>query len=345
MKKSCCETKQSNSVIDVAKFFLAIGVIALHCQVDLAALNVFYKLAVPLFFMFSSYFLFGKLSSVKNREESSRAIKAFVVRNLKLYTFWLAIQLPLLISYQSFDTSVNVVVGLLMFVRALLFGSTFTGSWYFSALMIGSLLIYFASKFLNQKSLIILSMLAYCACLLFSSYHGIIRNSYIVGWIYTAYSIIFLSLVHGFPVGLIWISLGRSQVGKSCNRKWMFILTFISFVGLVAEQLIVQQLGLVLVTDCYVMLIPTCFGIFQLCRSSSWAWIHSVKLRNLSTMIYVMHGMVITLLRPISSQISEIGINENVICMVLVLLTCITIGSIILLLERRKTFRWLRYAH
>jgi hypothetical protein len=116
MKKSCCETKQSNSVIDVAKFFMAIGVVALHCQVDLAALNVFYKLAVPLFFMFSSYFLFGKLSSAKNREESSRAIKAFVVRNLKLYTFWLAIQLPLLISYQSFDTSVNVVVGLLMFI-------------------------------------------------------------------------------------------------------------------------------------------------------------------------------------------------------------------------------------
>ena len=345
MNKTYCGIKQSNSLIDVVKFLLAIAVVALHCHVDLAALNVIYRLAVPLFFMFSAYFLFGKLCLANDNNESRKIIKAFIVRNLKLYGFWLAIQLPFLISHQSIPYSANFAVGLLKFLRALLFGSTFTGSWYFSALVIGSVLLYFASKFLNEKLILAVSIFAYCACLLFSTYHGVIRNSYAIGWIYTAYSMLFLSLVHGFPVGLIWLSLGKSRVGKSCNRKWMALLSAVSFIGLVVEKFIVERFGWVLVTDCYIMLVPATFGIFQLCRSANWSWKHSVKLRNLSTILYVTHGLAITTLRPLSVQIAKLGMNESVVCFVLVLFICIVIGSIILLLERVKLFRWLRYAH
>lgn len=69
-------------VFDVAKFIMAIMVVSIHTLGKYAIYPIF-RIAVPLFFMISSFLFFS--NSKKNN--GTKYLKKFCIRNIKLYFF------------------------------------------------------------------------------------------------------------------------------------------------------------------------------------------------------------------------------------------------------------------
>ena len=86
-----------DSKYDIVKFILSLLVLAIHSTLYPMVLYPWLRIAVPLFFMMSSYFLFSKLREAS--KDNHRAIlRKFVVRNLQLYLCWFIILLPITVT-------------------------------------------------------------------------------------------------------------------------------------------------------------------------------------------------------------------------------------------------------
>lgn len=335
---------RSSAAIDVAKYVFAVMIMMLHSGFELGPFGALYRIPVPCFFLFSSFFLFKKIGAAQDEAEQRRILKSFVLRNLKLYAFWFIVQFPILLSHQDFEKGSAVWKGVLFFLRNLCFGSTFTASWYIVATIMDCCLIYFLSKKLGRKAMLALGALAYLACLLYSNYYGLVRDSYLAGFVLTAFTRLFCSVVTGFPAGILWIVLGKilAETPYTMKKSYYWIL-LAGLVGLIAEELLIRHLGWRLVNDQFIMLIPTCLATFQILRGVSWEWKHSLVARNMSTIIFASHGCVLMLIRPLIAGwgIEPQGVLRAGMCFLVVTM----LGAVILALEKRKMFSWLRYAH
>ena len=95
--------KQSDLLsVDICKFILSIMVVAIHVSPVSQELRVYllplFRLAVPLFFMFSSYFLFLKLSTAGDGVE---VLIKYITRNAQLYLFWYVVLFFPTVMYRS----------------------------------------------------------------------------------------------------------------------------------------------------------------------------------------------------------------------------------------------------
>lgn len=86
--------KKYDAKYDLIKFVLSLFVLAIHASVYPMGLFPWLRIAVPLFFMLSAYFVFSKLHSAP-ADQQKAILKNFVYRNLRLYLFWFVILLPL----------------------------------------------------------------------------------------------------------------------------------------------------------------------------------------------------------------------------------------------------------
>ena len=73
--------------IDVLKFFLAITIVQIHSEFALVWMKPYLRLAVPLYFMISSFFFFRK-------KPDTEQLWAYVKRLSKLYLFWFIVWSP-----------------------------------------------------------------------------------------------------------------------------------------------------------------------------------------------------------------------------------------------------------
>ena len=88
--------QKNDAKYDLIKFFLSLLVLAIHATLYPMVLYPWLRIAVPLFFMMSSYFLFSKLREAP-KDKHRAILKKFVVRNLQLYSYWFIILLPVTI--------------------------------------------------------------------------------------------------------------------------------------------------------------------------------------------------------------------------------------------------------
>ena len=134
-----------NSSFDVLKFFLSLIVVTIHVNLTSQILLPWSRIAVPLFFVISSYFLFSKINLTEKYDEQKLILKKYIFRNLKLYAFWFIALLPITLYYRKwFDA--EIFVGFFKFVKAVLFQSTFRASWYIMATIIGTIIVFYLSK-------------------------------------------------------------------------------------------------------------------------------------------------------------------------------------------------------
>ena len=85
--------QKGNAIFDYTKFIMAIMVLAIHSALLPELLYPWLRLAVPLFFIISSYFFFKKYRSAESGAERGKVIKKFLIRNLQLYSFWFIVLL------------------------------------------------------------------------------------------------------------------------------------------------------------------------------------------------------------------------------------------------------------
>lgn len=83
------EQRKEIEILDAAKFVMAVMVVGIH-TLGRYGIYPLFRIAVPLFFMISSYLFFSNTEKRGNL----RYLKNFCIRNLKLYIFWFVVLMP-----------------------------------------------------------------------------------------------------------------------------------------------------------------------------------------------------------------------------------------------------------
>ena len=155
------------------------------------------------------------------------------------------------------------------------------------------------------------------------------------------------TIYNGFLVGLFWIFLGYifACKGKISDRKRSKIGLIISFVLLMGEYFIVTKYHLTVDNDCYFMLVPVCYFVFDNLISCEWKCkrIDVKVLRKYSTIIYCVHASLAGLVEHY--WISGDDFIECILKFILVLVMSLIVANIVCILEKKKTFKWFRNAY
>ena len=123
--------EKRNIVFDLSKYILSIMVVAIHSELFPNHLYPWLRIAVPLFFIISSYFLFFKVQQHPNNK--NEIVRTFIKRNLELYVFWFVVSLPFTIYKRRVWWTGDIFHFFFTVLKNLLFSSTFTASWYITA--------------------------------------------------------------------------------------------------------------------------------------------------------------------------------------------------------------------
>lgn len=331
--------RENIEILDVTKFVLAIMVVGIHTLGKYGIYPLF-RIAVPLFFMISSYLFFSN----SEKRGNIRFLKKFCIRNLKLYCFWFIVLMPVFLPLGGYLTG-NLLFNVFKLIIKVFFGSTFTASWYISALVIGMILVFACDKLkIDYRIVLGFTFWIYVICCLNSNYRNLMADDSIVVMINRIYP---GTIYNGFLAGLFWISLGYvfACKGKICNRKKSNIGLIVSILFLVGEYFIVTKYHLTVDNDCYFMLVPVCYFIFDKLINCNWKCkkIEVKLLRKYSTIIYCVHGSVSGLIE--NYWIIETNLLSCILKFVIVLIISIGIAYAICTLERKKVFKWLHYAY
>lgn len=297
--------KQHDAKFDIVKFILSFFVVAIHSGLFPYALYPWLRIAVPMFFMMTSYFLFSALGDAP-KEKQLKIIKKFVLRNVKLYLCWFVVLLPFTL-YIFRDDYLTGLSGLKNFLKDFAFGGTFVASWYITASIIGVVLIYFLSRLLRFDIIVfIVSLVAFWLVTLESSYSVFIDGTFI-GYINSGFERVFVGMVFSFPASLIWIFMGKlfaqGKIRHIASGLLLFLL-IVSCVGLSIEWRYVMTLENSVNNDSYFMLLPVCVLLFAiLMRIPSVTSKNSLYLKHASTVIYVTHGSILSVFDSLARKL------------------------------------------
>lgn len=147
--------------IDYAKLVLAVFVIAAHSCPEQTVESDFirnclyqlWRVAVPLFFIFSGFLLWRKAKSLPKPEKLTR-IKKFIRHSLKLYLVWTCIYLPYSI-YGFYLDGISVAKSAVIFLRNLfLVGENYFSwhLWYMHGMLVAGVILFALVKW-NYKLL------------------------------------------------------------------------------------------------------------------------------------------------------------------------------------------------
>lgn len=318
---------RNDAKYDLVKFFLSLLVLAMHATLYPMVLYPWLRIAVPMFFIMSSYFVFSKLREA-TKDNQKAILKKFVIRNLQLYLCWFIILSPMTVylrkeAYFSNGFFENV----LNILKSFLFGTTFIASWFIMASIIGVLIIYGLSKLLRNNYLVFLiSFFAFCVVSLQSSYRNVIADTVLSDAI-NIYRDIFGGLVCSFPAALFWVFIGKLFAEQKINFKsnWVLgCLIFCSCIALFVEWKFVMSLNGSYDNDSYFMLAPLCILLFAgIQKIKPIYWKNSVYFKRASTIIYVSHGSLL----PVVSKVIYIVFNIKVslLSFIITFICCIVI--------------------
>lgn len=291
--------KGDGSIYDVTKVLLSIMIICIHsCNIP-DYVNPLLRIAVPLFFIMSSFFFWQKVIAASEPQKKSAIIR-FVKRNFLLFLFWTIALSPKLDFSHYF---VNGYIGVIQFVRDLLFCDTFKGSWFIMSSIQALYIIFLLSRYISNKSIFIISFSFYIFCCCSSNYFEEFNS-------YKTFQCV-NDLIHhlvgeaslSFFVAMIWVVIGKIFAETqdliinivNNNIKIIYCLFLITCFFLIVEHsLISYKYGERLTSDCYMFLVPVCSSIFLLIyKYNTFSLKCHLFLRHVSTVVYCMHGFVL----------------------------------------------------
>lgn len=242
MNKQVKEQAISNNGIDLIKYAAAILIICFHCErviqdpmVHHLFKNVLCRIAVPFFFISSSYFV------RRGQNGSPSYLKRYLQSSIKSYLFWSLIYLP--IGFMWIQE--NYTLGPELYPVALLTGLLYTGTyyhlWYIPAMIFGMIIAHWLIKKTGYFPLFMLTFILY----LFGSletYYGYINNEHLQLF-FDQYLTIFITTRNGLFFALIFVAVGyflwdyREKIARF-HKHFRFLVLFTGLI-LVGEGLIV----------------------------------------------------------------------------------------------------------
>lgn len=310
---------------DLLKFLLALVIVSLHASLGnpflpspLGKLILnFQNLAVPGFFVMSSYVFFVKIIE-KSSCEQRAALWKYEKRVLILYLSWSVIMLPITLKYHDYLLH---SFGLLLYIKDLFFNYTFLASWFFGALIVGIPIVWLLRN--KTSVLLALSLLLYSYLFIVECLPATMQMPY--QWYATNVAAPELS----FPKGFVWLGIG-------CVLAKIRILDRIKMspyarvcVLLVIISLLISWLQLLGVVSIIVL--------FYHVKIRGKISGRTHRMRKLSTLIYCVHYPIIHAVWMIIQQ------EHSFRVFLVATLISIGISEIILTLSFKKRLSFLKY--
>ena len=266
---------------------------------------------------------------------------------MSLYLFWTIVQFPLQFYMRGYHQA-GILPGLLQALKNVVLGYGFTGSWFIVALVVGILLVFWLSKKIPSGWLVVLTLPSYILCCLATNYYRISDGVFGARAIINGYQALAgLGINNSFLAALLWVSVGKALA----DRKWAIKTTMLWVAAgffavlLWLEWYLIKRASLCELEDCYFMLMLVCPTIFLLFSRSKLSFVSRVRIRELSTIIYVTHGCCGRILGyalkmlPIPSAV-QIGMK-----MLLSFAAAMVVCQLLVYLREKKNLKIFGYAY
>lgn len=335
--------------MDIAKFVLALFVVGIHRPLfrsdtlNFFSGSVLFAVAVPFFFIASSFLFFRRLQQPEI--DRRQAILRFEKRLLILYTLYTILYLPCIFvknhtgHYE--DVTLKLMAGqCISLAKSFLFDTSFVHFWYVNTLMLSVLLLYLITTKTQNRLLILgvgaVSFCGFCALKTVSPeieahLPGLLRNT--------------------LKTGLICCCLGCFAAQQTDDRtRKDVILSVVSVVLLAVFGVLNFRFPDSPVTgECKsAAAYLTAFALLRLCITSRLqpAAAYPV-LRRYSTLIYFLH--LLLMWEGLSCFARHTGIaalgETGLLSYSVTLLFAVAEATLILLLQKKKPFRHLKYLY
>lgn len=322
--------------LDILKFIMALLIVAIHSEavndfpIVYEVTNPVIMSAVPMFFVISAFLLFRKIRQSQLSGQQERGILLhFTWRLFLLYSFWMVVQFPLVIHTRHY-LSMSFIEFIYNFLLDIAFRSTFHGAWFFSALVVGTWLIYFASKMLKDKTIWILPLFV----ALYIYHADELSLQYQTFWFWYQENVI--NPQNSFLVSLFWISAGFILANPDIIEKIENLRNSYVMGGLFG----IAWLLSIMLLDLRVIMVLPLFVLF-------YNWNLESKpvykmMRQSSILIFTLHFIFIGIFRMACPNVELL--QHGFFLYVILVLLCLLSSLVILKLKDYKIFSWLKYS-
>ena len=275
-------------------------------------LTVLRRVSVPFFIMVSGYFL---------ARGNWRSTGKFLTKTAMLYGVGVLLYLPL--NYYAGQLSPD-------FFRRVIFDGSFYHLWYLPALLLGTPIAYYLSRFKPQAAIPIAGAL-YLIGLGGESYYGLVSNIPILSTFYNGIFQVFDYTRNGLFYVPLFLLLGAA--GIVFSRRTSVIGLLCSLAALIVEALLLHWSGIQRHDSMYFFFPFLMIFLFSLLLEANQGERRS--LRQLTTVVYLIHPWCLVLVRGAAKVIGLTGllVENTVVLFILVLVSSFLLSQMLLLLQ------------
>ena len=362
MTNTRAERKQYRA-IDIAKFVMAILVVAIHVrpftgQTAFVYDDIIARIADPLFFQITAFLFFEKIfaqiSGDLRQGMSWRMLGHYMKRILALYTAWFVIYAPVVLP-RTWQECGNIRGMLLALLKKYWLSGYYGAMWFMTALLLAMPLVFILTKYLGSRLCLLLSAPWFLLTVARMEYCSITDGWQVAGYFDSAIYGIFgwygKGLTYGFffcALGM-WIAYKRTLGGQKNDSRDFALPSLISFLLLIIESYVIRDKGLGQSFGAMFFLIPTSYFLLQwLLNVDFWEkpgekariWTDQIcgHLRRLSILIFTIHYGVMEGLQYLLGKYTGAVWNMTGLYLSVLL---VTIGLAELILLAQKKIKWL----
>ena len=320
---------ESYSGIDYFRFIAALLIVAIHTSPlssfsetgNFIFTRIVSRVAVPFFFMTSGFFLISRYTC------NAEKLEAFIKKTTLIYGVAILLYIPINV-YNGYFKMDNLLPNI---IKDIVFDGTLYHLWYLPASIIGAAIAWYLVKKLNYPKALMVASVLYLIGLFGDSYYGITEKISCLNSLYTYIFQVTDYTRNGIFFAPIFFLLGgfiadnRPQItfGKS------FLGFAISLALMLGEAMILHHFDLQRHDSMYVFLLPCMYFLFIVILHFKGKRL--VSLRTASLIIYIIHPMMIVVIRLFSKllHIQKLFVENSIVHYFAVCLTSVVFSVVL----------------
>ncbi len=340
------EHKKEYAAVDLFKFICAILVVVIHAKpfenifwLD-AGIGLVTRFAVPYFFLSSSYFLFKKLLNCETFKEKFKVYFAYFLRLIRFYAIWFVIFNLVDVAFGSHINSP------MWYLKQFVFTTNGSPLWFMSALIWGSLIVFLLSCVLNKYLVFGISCALWLLGYMLSTLLGVTSEWGFIALINKNVTPI-IGTQNGFYFALPYVALAAIMATQTIKKehKKNAILTGLFFILLGVESVVAVMFLNAPFTFLWLSALPMAYFAMRLTLTIE------IKpnpiffyMRKTSTMIYVLHYVVIKILKAIFSATAFGAFDiHNLLLLILTIVFTVSLSCLAVKASSSKRLCFLKY--
>lgn len=348
-------SRENYDIFDLAKIILALMVVTIHTGLLPGVVYPWVRVAVPLFFMISSYLLFSKINNSPQKDKRS-ILKKSLKRQLLLYLLWTLILLLPIIKFREEFFENGILAGVIFMLRRAFVRGTFVTSWFIVANIEATIIVVWLSNLgerhrrFRMMTPVLLGAI-YLICSAFAAYGMFFADG---GKIETAkqiYTTILFEPHLSFPIATFWVYLGKIfadgklLITKMRRHDYAAMAAFSALMLYLEWKFVAMRSGDV-GDDLYLMLIPLVVGVFGAMLQTKIELKQPKLWRELSVVIFTTH---VCFTQALFFVFDRAGFSNGFLRQLIIYAVVVTCSSIVYLvikkLEKIRFLKVLAYLH